>query len=277
MKALFVSDLHGKLDRYDKLFKSIINNEPKIVFMGGDLMPHSFGNKCFVEDYLIPNFKKLKKEIKNYPKILLILGNDDSRLEEIKLIQSSNSNLYDFIHYEKRTINNYKIFGYSFTPPSPFLLKDWEKFDISRYTDPGSIAPNEGKRTAPLTERDRRFITIREDIEFLTRDEPMENSVFLFHAPPYKTNLDRAALDGKMIDHIPLDLHVGSIAIKRFIETKQPMLTLHGHIHESARITGNWKDKIGRTFCFSAAHDGKELAIILFDLNNLETAERKLI
>lgn len=199
------------------------------------------------------------------------------RLEEIKLIQSSNSNLYDFIHYEKRTINNYKIFGYSFTPPSPFLLKDWEKFDISRYTDPGSIAPNEGKRTAPLTERDRRFITIREDIEFLTRDEPMENSVFLFHAPPYKTNLDRAALDGKMIDHIPLDLHVGSIAIKRFIETKQPMLTLHGHIHESARITGNWKDKIGRTFCFSAAHDGKELAIILFDLNNLETAERKLI
>ena len=51
-----------------------------------------------------------------------------------------------------------------------------------------------------------------------------------------------------MIDHIPLDVHVGSIAIKRFIEAKQPMLTLHGHVHESTRLTGNWQQHIGNTF-----------------------------
>ena len=70
---------------------------------------------------------------------------------------------------------------------------------------------------------------------------------------------------------------MGSIAIKNFIEEKQPLLTLHGHIHESARITGNWKDKIGKTICFGAAHDGPELAIVQFDLDDLTKAGRILI
>ncbi|HUU04736.1 MAG TPA: hypothetical protein VMZ49_02545, partial [Patescibacteria group bacterium] len=74
--------------------------------------------------------------------------------------------------------------------------------------------------------------------------------------------LDRAALDGRQVDSVPLDVHVGSIAIRRFIETRQPLVTLHGYVHESARLTGSWQEKIGRTFCFSAAHDGPELAVV---------------
>jgi len=37
-------------------------------------------------------------------------------------------------------------------------------------------------------------------------------------------------------------LAVGSIAVRRFIEERQPLLTLHGHIHESARLTGDWRE-----------------------------------
>ena len=84
-------------------------------------------------------------------------------------------------------------------------------------------------------------------------------------------------MDNKVIEHAPVDVHVGSIAIKRFIEKKQPHITLHGHIHESARITGSWRDKIGKTYCFSAAHDGPELAIVKFDSDRPEEAERILI
>ena len=98
--------------------------------------------------------------------------------------------------------------------------------------------------------------------------------MFLFHTPPHETKLDRAALDGKMVDHVPLDLHVGSIAVRRFIEARQPLLTLHGHIHESARLTGSWRDRIGRTHLFSAAHDGPELALVRFDLEHPEGATR---
>lgn len=40
--------------------------------------------------------------------------------------------------------------------------------------------------------------------------------------------------------YAPMDVHVGSIALRRFIEARQPLLTLHGHVHESARLTGSW-------------------------------------
>ena len=80
-----------------------------------------------------------------------------------------------------------------------------------------------------------------------------------------------------MIDYVPLDLHLGSIAMQRFIEQRQPLVTLHGHIHESARLTGSWRDRIGRTHLFGAAHDGTELALVRFDLDDLDSATRELL
>jgi Icc-related predicted phosphoesterase len=79
------------------------------------------------------------------------------------------------------------------------------------------------------------------------------------------------------VDHVPLDVHVGSIAIRRLIEDRQPLVTLHGHVHESTGLTSSWRDRIGRTHCFSAAHDGPELALVRFDLDDLERADRQLI
>ena len=51
---------------------------------------------------------------------------------------------------------------------------------------------------------------------------------------------------GRLMSTFALDVHVGSIAVKRFIEERQPLLTLHGHVHEAARLTGEWKIRIGR-------------------------------
>ena len=93
----------------------------------------------------------------------------------------------------------------------------------------------------------------------------------------YNTALDRAAVDGKKVDHAPMDLHVGSIAIKQFIENYHPFLTLHGHIHETVSLTGKWIEKNSDTFSFSGCHDGRELAVVRFDTNNLEKSSRVLI
>jgi Icc-related predicted phosphoesterase len=79
------------------------------------------------------------------------------------------------------------------------------------------------------------------------------------------------------VDHVPLDVHVGSIALQRFIAARQPLLTLHGHVHESARLSGSWQDRIGRTHLFTAAHDGPELALVRFDPENLDGATRQLL
>jgi Icc-related predicted phosphoesterase len=99
----------------------------------------------------------------------------------------------------------------------------------------------------------------------------------LFHTPPYDTPLDRAALDGKSIDGVPLDVHVGSIAVRRFIDERQPLATVHGHIHESSRLTGEWKTCIGATVSINGAHDGAELALVRLDPEHPDQATRELL
>ena len=132
-------------------------------------------------------------------------------------------------------------------------------------------------RSVEVSAHEARYSTIKEDLENLAGSGDLERAVFLFHTPPHETTLDRAALDGKSVDYVPLDLHVGSIAVQRFIQDRQPRITLHGHIHESPRLTGSWNDRMGRTHLFSAAHDGPELALIRFDLASPEQATRTLV
>lgn len=281
MNCLFVTDLHGKIDRYDKLIDKIKEILPDIVFIGGDILSNfnpylTDEYDDFILDYLIPLFQNLKSNItKKYPKIFIILGNDDPKIEENKILKGQECGLWEYIHNRKVIFNNYIFYGYANIPPTPFLLKDWERYDVSRYVDPGCIHPTEGKRSIDENE-DIEYATIHKDITQLVGDDILENAVFLFHSPPYKTNLDRADLDDVIIDHVLPDVHVGSIAIQRFIKEKQPLLTLHGHIHESSRITGSWKDKIDRTFMFSAAYELPKLAIVIFDLNRLDKAKRIL-
>jgi Icc-related predicted phosphoesterase len=284
--CFFVSDLHGSHDRFQKLFKEIRRNLPEAVFIGGDILPtaqhilsasEQNGNN-FIEHFLQKKFGELKEEIKDaYPRIFLILGNDDSRSEEKKFIEAEKLGIWEYIHNSETTFQSYSIYGYAYIPPSPFLLKDWEKYDVSRYVDPGSVSPEEGIRTVEVSQLEVKYSTIAEDIKLLAGETDLSRAIFLFHAPPYDTKIDHAALDGKKIDHVPMDPHVGSIAIQRFIKERQPLLTLHGHIHESARLTHSWKDRIGKTYMFSAAHDGPELALVRFDLQDLGKATKQLL
>ena len=58
------------------------------------------------------------------------------------------------------------------------------------------------------------------------------------HAPPYNTRLDLAPKLDKNLKPVtamgsPVMIHVGSKSIRKFIEKYQPLIGLHGHIHES--------------------------------------------
>lgn len=282
---IFVTDLHGSEERCRKLFEFIADSRPQAVFWGGDIFPSAFhdiiqskpehGN--FIESFLTPELIRLKNGMgERYPKIFIIMGNDDPMIYEGSLRIAETAGLLNYVHSRHLDFGPYQVFGYSFVPPTPFQLKDWEKYDVSRHTDPGCVSPEEGIRSVKSNENPR-YETIEKDLVMLTADTDLSDSIFLFHSPPYRTNLDRADLDGRMVDHVPVDVNVGSIAMSRFIEKRQPLLTLHGHVHESTRLTGSWRDKIGRTHMFSAAHDGPELAVVKFDLNDLENATRELI
>ena len=280
--CFFVSDLQGNPQQYKRLFERITAERPTAVLLGGDLLPsflHVMQETSeFVGDILEAGLLSIRSRLDSaYPRVFMILGNDDPRVFEDEFTRAREPVLWEYIHNQRVQLGEFEVYGYSYVPPTPFLNKDWERYDVSRFVDPGCVSPEEGFRTVPVDPDDIRHATIQEDLESLTRNHSLARSVFLFHTPPYQTKLDRAALDGKKVDHAPLDVHVGSIGVRRMIEKCQPLVTLHGHIHESAELTGSWRDQIGLTHMFGAAHNGSELALVRFALENPGDASRELI
>jgi len=87
------------------------------------------------------------------------------------------------------------------------------------------------------------------------RLERPETSIFNLHVPPYDSGLDRAPKLKPDLTPVysggrPVPIPVGSTAVRRLIEEVQPLLALHGHIHESRGDT-----RIGRTL---AVNSGSE-------------------
>ena len=88
-------------------------------------------------------------------------------------------------------------------------------------------------------------------------DDP-GRAVFNFHCPPYDTGIDSGPLLGDDfrvtagaggIEMVP----VGSKACRQAIEEHQPLLGLHGHLHESR---GTYK--LGRTLCVNPGSEYNE-------------------
>ena len=82
----------------------------------------------------------------------------------------------------------------------------------------------------------------------------MEKCIFNFHVPPYGTMLDSAyKLSEDLVPSVNETANVGSTAILNAINKYQPLLGLHGHIHESR---GN--QLIGRTMCVNPGSEYSE-------------------
>jgi Icc-related predicted phosphoesterase len=79
----------------------------------------------------------------------------------------------------------------------------------------------------------------------------MSRAIFNVHVPPHASDLDAAAeLDAEFRPRYkggaPMIAAVGSVAVREAIERYQPLLGLHGHIHESKGVA-----RIGRTTCIN--------------------------
>ena len=75
------------------------------------------------------------------------------------------------------------------------------------------------------------------------------NAVFNIHVPPYKSGLDEAPELDKDLRPVLAGnsmIPVGSKALRAAIEKHQPLLSLHGHIHE-----GRGAVRLGKTLCIN--------------------------
>jgi Icc-related predicted phosphoesterase len=86
----------------------------------------------------------------------------------------------------------------------------------------------------------------------------IEGSCFCFHVPPYNSTIDMAPkLDANLRPVYeggrPAFIPVGSTSVRKVIEKYQPLLGLHGHIHESPGLV-----KIGKTQCINPGSEYSE-------------------
>jgi len=87
----------------------------------------------------------------------------------------------------------------------------------------------------------------------------MDSAIFNIHVPPYDTGLDNAP---ELVDATrtrrggAIMKAVGSTAVRDAILEHQPMLSLHGHIHESRGV-----QRLGRTTCINPGSTYSEMIL----------------
>ena len=136
-------------------------------------------------------------------------------------------------------------------------LDGWSMVSMG-WTNP---TPWNTHREAPEDELAAKIDAVAGQIPDLSR------TIFNFHAPPYGTGLDEApALDSTMRPkHGGAVLEpVGSTAVRESILHYQPMLSVHGHIHESRGVA-----KLGRTLTVNpgSSYGDGVLQAALIDMN----------
>lgn len=293
MKHLVVysADLHGNEAQYEKLVDFGKSTSAHSLIIGGDIAPKRGKREHFIRmqrTFLSERLPELllpfKMELPN-SHIYLMMGNDDCACN-LDVLERYDSKLFHLIHGRRLNLTeDFDIVGYSFVPITPFMLKDWEKFDLSEV--PTALATEyvqrkswnyrlEGFRSTPqgwkrfhFAETIEKKDSIQKDLKKRVFTKEPENTLYVIHTPPDGTHLDQR-YDGS---------HVGSMAVKLFIEERQPYSTLHGHIHETVAVSGRFKEVIGNSISLSAGNDdlGKDLSILTFDLYDLKTTERRVI
>ena len=266
----FTSDLHGQSGLYDQLLALAVARRPRAVIIGGDLSPHGMGadglrrQRLFLQGFLVEFARRLSE---NSPEseLLLMMGNDDWSAN-LDCLTTHDGALWHVLHERAREIDGQRVAGLSFVPITPFALKDWERWEDGEEERPPQLEGWVSRGSDVVAWRfdaARRAPTIAEALEPLAG--AAARTIFVLHSPPRDTACD---LTGG-------DRHVGSRAIRAFLERHQPPLSLSGHIHEAPRVSSSYRDTIGRTVVVNPGQFGtSRLCGVWFDPAHPETTLR---
>lgn len=278
MKVLYTTDLHGEIHLFEELKGHVKNSSIEIIVMGGDLLPsasiqtHGYENlilyqKFFIKQFLQSFLKDLLK-VKYLKQVFLIPGNWDVAYPYI--FDEHLDGIIDLSFKTYKLISGYEFIGFPFVPPTPFRPKDYERRDdktspIPPQKDPSYIKiRNNEEKLSPINPYEflKTRETIEEELVRLPKPTNPKKAIYAMHSPPFGTQLD--CIEGGE--------KCGSRSIRRFIENHQPLLTLHGHVHESPKLSSNYFDRIGETISINPGQFIFEgiLHAVTFDLENVE-------
>jgi len=277
---VYTSDLHGILDLYRAAGEAAVRTRADALIFGGDLCPGSPTGASLrlpIEqpEFILRRLSPLLGEWRQaHPalRIFAIPGNDDCQTVLPALEELERKELIENLHQQTRTLGAYTLMGLSFVPPTPFHLKDFERWDDVPDPDSHSYSYCCLMGTPCGFREIENFHTyldslpsIEQELRRLPVADPA-HTVAVLHAPPFDTRCD-VLFDGR---------HIGSKALRNWIERNQPCFSLHGHIHESPKLSRSFFDRIGATTVINPGCDHTRPHLVFIDLDNPAEIEHSI-
>lgn len=290
LRIFYSADVHGSEVAFRKWVNAASAFKPDVLIMGGDLTgkyvvpivkeasgrysaefygPGSFGPEDLVG---------FQRRLRNTGKYWALLdpeekarydSNPDLVQHELfgPLIQANIKGWMELVG-ERVDVNRTRVcmmLGNDDDPAVAGLLDDYECVENvdERVTDLGHgfhlVSLGYSNQTPWHTARELPEDELARRLDQLFRDVPEGQSTILnVHVPPSDTSLDQAAaLDDSLRPKVQgghiLVTGVGSKAVRQIIEQYEPMVGLHGHIHESAGT-----QQLGGTFAINPGSEYTE-------------------
>jgi len=277
MRVCFTSDLHGRPTLYDQLTDLVRAECPELLILGGDMHSEAsqddpLGTQAAFARRQLGRLLDLWRTLVPGLEVACILGNHDMACTQAVLEEHQSAGRLVLLD-ERRAWPKGGLYwlGFWHTPPSPHWVKDYERLDLPGDPIPGVdgvVWDGAMQRVRPV--RAEEYFRVQPTLaEELSAIPPVRGPwVFVCHSPPYGTKLDR-------LPDVPDP--IGSRAVRTFIEARQPLLALHGHVHESPHVSHDFVDRVGRTDCVNPGQAHERLHAVLFDTDDLPRSIRHTV
>ncbi len=269
MRLLYSSDLHGGAQHYARLVEAGRTESPDVVILGGDLLPDDSAIEPQTlgrgqPDWVRTQFRQAMAALRDACRpqaILVLFGNHDWSSSVTAMRELAEQGLVAVLdRSEPVEVNGVRFIGYACTPPTPWYVKDFERLDV-----PGDRPPLlGGARWDPRFGRaSSHSAEVLFDNQPTMADEladlrpPARPWVFVAHSPPFNTKLDQSFKGESW----------GSKAVRQAIESWQPLLSLHGHVHESPAVSGAFVDRLGATLAVNVGQTHNKLVYAAIELD----------
>jgi len=284
-RVFFTTDVHGSTVVFKKFINAGKFYEAQVLILGGDMIGKmivpivSQGSRRFSANYLGKLYdvgegeelEKLEANLENsglYPVRLtpdeVQAYKEDRRLVEIRFAELAKERLSRWLDIAEERLRGTGIRCYvqpgnddPYEVDSVFrsseIIQNVDGRLIQLDDDHEMINVGAANQTPWNCPRDKTEEQLEQMIEKVAVNlKNPSQALFNLHVPPHNTNLDIAPeLDETLTPKLSLTggfkmASVGSKAVRKAIEKYQPLLGLHGHIHESRSA-----QKIGKTMCIN--------------------------
>jgi Icc-related predicted phosphoesterase len=306
-RILYGSDFHGSDVVYRKFISAAMQYQANTLIVGGDVTGKAMvpiihqGNGVYVghlfgrrEEASSPDaLEKIKKTVSNVGFYPIVVEKDEAQeLEQQpeKLNARFEAEMCQRVREwmalaeEKLVPNHMQLFfmpGNDDLPSIDSVIDEFEHVhnpDMQRFVIEGDyelLGNSNANMTPWACARDLEEDELEKKMQELAAlVQNPERAICAIHVPPYESNLDTCPELDKDLKIVTLGGQVmmkpaGAHAVRKFIETVQPLLTLHGHIHESPGHV-----RIGRTLAINAGSEYAE-GILKAAIINLEGGKVK--